>query len=295
MTIEPVKSYKAPAYPTIERYVYHPQEFLQNTPHSWLGNTAVMTALLAFTAGGSNCVYGQIRKPNIEQTDKKASDKGKYQQKEIPHVAPIFVHGDGTGAFGCVATAPPVILSEEDALQIIKNEFAKHNIVVDSTKQSITISVKKLEWVKEKPKFIKSKKMGFDGEIKNLNFFIEYVSNYDYDLYEDDDYEINKNGEVEQWFSSVSGTHTKELAEKIREEIKKDNKLNAAIFYDPITKMNYRENLENVNTDKWTNKDWRDYYNKNHKAAIEKSHELLINQVTDFIDWLKNEKLLTEN
>ena len=297
MTIEPVKNYKTPAYPTIERYVYSPQEFLRYAPHSWLGNAAVMTALLAFTVGGTNCVYGQTTKPDTEQTDKKPIKNDQTQQEEqqqISFVAPVFVHGDGRGSFGCVVIAPPVILSEEEAMQIIKNEFAKHNIVVDSTKQSITIPVKKLEWVNEKPKFINSKKMEFDGEIKKLNFFIEYVSDYDNDLYEDDDYKINKNGEVEQWFSSVSSTHTKELAEKIREEIKKNNKLNAAIFYDPITKMNYREDLENKNTNKWTDKDWRDYYNKNHKTAIEKSHELLINQVTDFIEWLKKEKLLTE-
>jgi len=34
MKIEPVKNYKTPAYPTIERYVYNPQEFLRHAPHS---------------------------------------------------------------------------------------------------------------------------------------------------------------------------------------------------------------------------------------------------------------------
>ena len=279
MTIEPVKNYKTPAYPTIERYVYNPQEFLQHAPHSWLGNAAVMTALLAFSLNNSS--YAQNPKPAVTQTDKQPNKNNQTQQKQQQtfHVAPIFVHGEGVSSFGCVMVTPPVIISEQDAMEIIKNEFAKHNIVIDSTKQSITIPVKKLEWVKKNPKFIKSKKLEFDGEIKKLNFFVEYVSNYDNDLYEDDDYKINKNGEVEQWFSSVHSAHIKELAEKIREKIKKDNELNAVVFYDPVSYVEDRKNLS-----------WREMEEK----GKEKSKELLIQQVTDFIEWLKKEKLLTE-
>jgi hypothetical protein len=58
-----------------------------------------------------------------------------------------------------------VLLSEEDALQIIKNEFAKHNIVVDSTKQSIEISVNQIEKVNKTSKIIKTKKMEFDAAV----------------------------------------------------------------------------------------------------------------------------------
>jgi hypothetical protein len=36
-------------------------------------------------------------------------------------VAPLFLHGDGLGAFGCVMVAPPAFLSEDEALAVINN------------------------------------------------------------------------------------------------------------------------------------------------------------------------------
>jgi hypothetical protein len=43
-------------------------------------------------------------------------------------VAPIFKHGEGRGAVGCVVVSPPVFLSEEEAMQIIGEELAKSGI-----------------------------------------------------------------------------------------------------------------------------------------------------------------------
>ena len=50
------------------------------------------------------------------------SDEGKIT------VAPIFKHGEGRGATGCIVVSPPVFLSEEEALQIVKEELAKHGV-----------------------------------------------------------------------------------------------------------------------------------------------------------------------
>ena len=150
--------------------------------------------------------------------------------------------------------------------------------------------------------------MEFDGEIKKINFFVEYVSNDDNNLYKYDDYEINKEGKVEEWFSTLGGINTKELAEKIREKIKKDNKLNAVVFYDPLTRIKDEEIDNSI--------EWPDYssifnmteeernkyldqldeiYAQITKSIRLKSCEMLLQQVTDFIEWLKKEKLLNEN
>ncbi|MDR1516611.1 MAG: SPASM domain-containing protein [Dysgonamonadaceae bacterium] len=83
MKIEPVKNHKTPSYPTIERYVYNPHEFLRHAPHSWRGNTAVWTALVAFTIGSNNCTNAQTTKPATEQTDKKPIKKQQSQQRQI--------------------------------------------------------------------------------------------------------------------------------------------------------------------------------------------------------------------
>ena len=313
MEIKPVKNYKTPAYPTIERYVYNPQEFLRHTPHSWLGNAAVMTALLAFSVGGSNCVYGQIIKPNTEQTDKKTNKNNKSQQEhhQTSHVAPIFVHGDGTGAFGCIVIAPPVILSEEDALQIIKAELAKHNLILDSTNQSIQIPVNQIKWIDDTTaaqrfNVIKEKNLKFDGEIKNINFLVEYLSSRDYYSFKDDNFTINKKGKIFVSWSSVSGIDTKQMATLIREKILKENKHNAVVFYDPMARLDKSKLDENIKGfDNMTEQEQEEFFEKSLEELNENysqqaqpismgSRELLIQQVTDFIEWLKKEKLLTE-
>ena len=273
MTIEPVKNYKTPAYPTIERYVYNPQEFLRNAPRSWFGNKAVMTALLAFTVGGTNCVYGQIIKPDTEQTDKKPNKNDQTQQEEqqqISFVAPIFIHGNGVSSFGCVMVTPPVIISEQDAMEIIKNEFAKHNIKLETkTDKSIDVQVKEYDFKKEEV-VTKTKKMQFDGFSPDLNFVVEFVSD------RDAEYADNEEG----YWSSVWSNDLKSLAEKLQKQIKEDGKLNAVVFYDPVTYVKDRKNLS-----------WKEIEEK----GKEESKKLLIQQVTDFIKWLKKEKLLTEN
>ena len=37
-------------------------------------------------------------------------------------MAPVFIHGEGTGAYGCIAVTAPFFLSEEEAWEIIKSE-----------------------------------------------------------------------------------------------------------------------------------------------------------------------------
>ena len=312
MKVEPVKNYKTPAYPTIERYVYNPQEFLRHAPHSWLGNTVVITALLAFTVGGTNCVYGQIIKPNTEQSDKKPNkrDQKQREQQQISHIAPIFVHGDGRGSFGCIVVTPPVILSEDDALQIIKAELAKHNLILDSTNQSIQIPVNKIEWRNDTiPNIIKEKNLKFDGEIKNISFLIEYLSSDDYNNFEDDDFEIGENGEISVSWSSVSGIDTKQMANSIREKILKDNKHNAVVFYDPMVRFDERKLDKSIKREEIDWGSFRNMTEEEQEKLLEKlskihyqqtkpirmeARKLLIQQVDDFVKWLKKEKLITE-
>lgn len=43
-------------------------------------------------------------------------------------VAPIFEHGEGRGATGCVVIVPPAFLAEDEALQIVNEELAQHGI-----------------------------------------------------------------------------------------------------------------------------------------------------------------------
>jgi hypothetical protein len=51
-------------------------------------------------------------------------------------VAPIFEHGEGRGAMGCSAVTSPVFLSEEEAMQIVRDELGRQGIQL---KEGITL------------------------------------------------------------------------------------------------------------------------------------------------------------
>ena len=51
-------------------------------------------------------------------------------------VAPVFIHGEGRGALGCVVVSPPVFLSEAEALEVLahvglRQVLRQHDAVVD--------------------------------------------------------------------------------------------------------------------------------------------------------------------
>lgn len=118
----------------------------------------------------------------------------------------------------------------------------------------------------------KTKKMQFDGYNSDLNFVVEYVSLNDTEFEDNED----------DFICSVSSHNLRSIAEKLQKQIKKEGKLNAVVFYDPVANVAI-EDRENLSWDEMEVK------------GKEKSKELLIQQVTDFIVWLKKEKLLTEN
>ena len=47
------------------------------------------------------------------------------QTNAVAIVAPIFQHGEGRGATGCIVMSPPVFLSEEEALLVVREELGK--------------------------------------------------------------------------------------------------------------------------------------------------------------------------
>jgi hypothetical protein len=91
MEAKPVEHHKPPAYPT---------------------RREVLAGAASFAlASVANCTFVFAK-----------SEEGKIT------VAPIFKHGEGRGATGCVVMTPPVFLSEEEGMQILREELAKHGI-----------------------------------------------------------------------------------------------------------------------------------------------------------------------
>jgi len=111
MEISPLKRYPAPNFPSREILDDHP-ELLRRLPNRWRQSAVVGAALVAacgIVAARWQTAPAQAAEP-------------------VSKVAPIFQHGDGHGGFGCVAVNPPVLLSEDEARQIIDEEFKRRGV-----------------------------------------------------------------------------------------------------------------------------------------------------------------------
>jgi hypothetical protein len=191
-------------------------------------------------------------------------------------VAPIFNHGDGIGCFGCVSIMSPVFISEQDAMQIILKELEKEGINFDSDekpeqKVMIGINIHEENFISDgndsHSKYHDTttyKELIFDRYSKKLNLAIYYVSEQNCGQYSDI---ISDNSYS---YSSVGCTYVLKSAKKIRHEIKRNNNINAVVFYDPVT------------------------YPKGRTMSPEEHKQLAIetltSQVRDFVKWYKSEK-----
>lgn len=161
MQIRPVGSKKDPAYPRKENIT---EEMLKaSPPQRWTKNAAAKIALgtLAVvslagcapemqTAGVPAPPSGETEGSTVWETPLATSPapsetpiiemtlSGDVMPPTI-NIAPLFVHGDGIGAFGCVMVAPPVFLSEDEALSVI-NGVAKDYGLAFSADVSVEFS-----------------------------------------------------------------------------------------------------------------------------------------------------------
>jgi len=102
-----------------------------------------------------------------------------------------------------------------------------------------------------------------DGYNKELNFAVQFVSKDDFLKFKSDD----------GCMSTVQGYDIKKAAEIIMEELIENGKTNTVVFYDPISGIEFKRN-----------EDWK----IRQEVAKEKSAVLLLAQVEDFINWMKN-------
>ena len=108
MKISPLRKYRGADYPTREILQRHP-ELLRVLPRRWQNSPVVLGTLAGLLA-------------MMEQSTASGADKTPLQ------VAPVFEHGSGQGAFGCVAVSPPVFLTEAEAREVIEEEAKKAGI-----------------------------------------------------------------------------------------------------------------------------------------------------------------------
>jgi hypothetical protein len=196
-------------------------------------------------------------------------------------VAPIFKHGEGRGAMGCIVVSPPVFLSEEEGMQILREELAKSGIklkagsLLAGVRIPARLEKRKLvdngngkkeykdEFV-EVPSRAKPLKLG--GIDSNKKIAVEFLSHKRYDDLRGED-----------GIPLVQTFDFKGAAEYVAAQVKKQGRdqIFVGVFYDPLTKLSLKG-------------DWK----KDEKEAKENSAKELRLQVQDFVTWLKKQKAI---
>jgi len=270
MQARPLGRYRKPAYPTRLEVLSRPSLLQRNQPASWRVLPEMAGAVALFLAANAT----------LHGADPKASGKA-------VKVAPIFAHGEGVGATGCVVVAPPAFLSEEEAWQVIDEELGKQGVKV-ATKGFAVRGVKISEAtetsgiskdpVKVMPKLPAGPAVQYtaDRADPQARIALEFVSRADC-----------KRLGVPRSTSSVRLYNLKEvgtaLAERVHQEAQ--NSVAFGVLYDPVARsepVKFTENQEK----------WRAECERRNAAAKAESKRLLRLQVQDFVKWLQGQGVI---
>ena len=184
MKVRPVKraSVRAPL-PTALEAAADPTLLSVAPPRASRGIGVVLGAgLLGSLLGQTSGCAKESEKPPVATLDAdhaaddaKAAERAESARQSVATlVAPLLqkaMDEDGRGAFGCIAVDPPTILSENDALNLIEQEFAKAGIKLRDCYELTGFTQTRTDW-KAAPEPKKVEKRGgrdeseiyFDGD-----------------------------------------------------------------------------------------------------------------------------------
>jgi hypothetical protein len=268
MKVTPIKRYNTPGYPIQEILAAHP-ELLRLIPKRWANSPLVLSALSMVCLILAAC----NRRPAEEKTSAvKAANPTVQSRLSATRVAPIFHHGDGRGSFGCVATAAPVFLTEDEARQVIIEEAATAGIHFENNKQLMAIVEAEDIAIDVRTRKPKTHKLSLvlDGTDPQRNISFEFVSEKDIDAWE-----MGRSN-----WGTVGGIAIEPVAEGLQKGFSKTDTGQAlGVFYDPVSYYSF-----NKQTDFPTS--------GNGREATDKSIQELREQVRDFIAWLKTQGII---
>lgn len=270
MDVKPVKRYRVPAYPTRLEVLADPDILANNVPHNWHQNAVTAAALGAFLAANA-CAQAD---PGAKSLLPKAAV-----------VAPIFEHGSGRGSTGCVAVAPPVFLSEEEALQVITEELTGAGLEVTATnvvlkRVKISQHIEKLDEFGNDGKWLLNdipelaEPLSIDITDDKHRVAVEYVSESDY---------FRLGGP--RSFSTSQRYDFCEVATGVAKAVeKKGPAVYFGAFYDPLVQADRSQFRDE--------KDCRKRWEQEQAQGEAEAKRLLRLQVKDFVDWLKGQGVI---
>lgn len=265
MKLRIVRRYTAPCYPTRQYLMEHP-ELLSWIPERWRQHRLVLSVL-------SMVIPLIATRPTL-------AGEAKTEPASTSHVAPLFIHGDGRGAFGCVAVNPPVFLSEDEARQVIQDEAKKAGIAFSAdalTLKDIEVPMTGQFGVPHKSQ---KRDLVLDGYDKKHDVAYQVVTQKDFADWETKDHTR---------YSSVSSYDFKTTAQVLTNGLSHaKEKTIVAVFYEPAAhppKMDYPKNGA-------TDAERRAFWEEREKAAKELGKKELREQVKDFVQWLKGQGVI---
>ena len=294
ISVTPVKKYNAPKYPTQNDANQMP-EMLRKLPSRWEKNAKIIAAvgLLGAMTLTSCGVLDPLLKPNNTGTE---NNPGGTESANYLNVAPVFVHGEGTGSIGCVMIAPPVFMSEQEALAIIKNEMKSAGVDFYATPPKKYTATQNKREKKEDSYWgdyetvLGGGKIGLDLYDDKKSVAVTFISMDE----AEEKYLPDKDGNT--MGSSVTSYRPRELAElSVGDFAKQNGDISIGVFYDPGTDWQseeYQKILEEYNNYDSKGKSWgeaSEQYENDTKAMIE---EDLRQQVRDFIEWLQGQGII---
>ncbi len=272
MKVHPVRRYPTPRFPTRAILSAHP-ELLRLVPKRWRRNPVVLAGL-ALACGVTTLRW-----------------TGRHGAL-ASHVAPIFQHGDGRGAFGCVATNPPVFLTEAEARQVVAEEARKAGITFQpdahslwGVAQPITSSEPRATGMSVQPASTLTPFV-LDGVDRRRRVAYEFVSKEDLAAWE--------SRAPSMYVSSVSVFDVRGAAEALHKGIRVAGPVGAyAVFYDPaVGSDDGRKALGSSSAGPSSATDWNQEGERADTAAKQLAREELRRQVRDFVQWLKGQGVI---
>ena len=216
MNARPVTRYRNPHYPTRLEVLNDHTLLEKHLPPAWK-SCAEMAGVVTLFLAANNCagfsqdhMKGTTGKPAV--------------------VAPIFVHGEGRGAVGCVVVNPPVFLSEQDAMQVIREQLRKAGVALSATHvplKDVMIPQFRQQWSQAdlQPKTAptgKTKVLTLSALDQRRRVGVEFVSEENY---------FDLGGE--QSASTVQGFDFKQIAADVDKSVGKSQNLYFGAFYRP--------------------------------------------------------------
>jgi hypothetical protein len=300
MKAKPVKGRREPAYPTRAELLAREGLLESYLPRGWragrrLAGTVTLLAAANLTGCGDTPGTPPVQKPIGAQTvlGQPAPAGPTVSSEAVAVVAPIFNHGEGRGATGCIVMSPPVFLSEEEAMQVIRAELREHGIELGDgvAFEGLTVMPRveppdedlgPSSFLEERGKTPQSLSMDAVDEVNQVA--VKFISRKDCGRLD-----------VPAYFSSVTTYDAKGLARHVAGQIKErgTEHVYAGVFYDPLVGLDFAQRAREIaEQERSPFAEPLPEEEPPAKPGAAKSKELLRRQARDFVAWLEQQGVL---